>query len=340
MSTSTLGDSLNDIVPGPAHEQPQPDFFFDSPLIHQGPTPDQEQEILPLEHQQSSSPPQSRSRGLLNADGEDELNAMLHMGGDSSNALDWMLIPSFSTEAEVAMPPTPPPSQCFSAVSSLAGFRDEIDQRIASIDAYYSEPAKVVQRCRDDEDDGAGRDVENPAASLLACSRKFIEIIQSLTHPRTLTEDALSTEVVLLALSSYLALMRLLDALFHRIYKYLCQVPRESWQSLKVKSVLRIGGVSSLQDMPLKAYAMGILDAIQGQVRTVERCMGIPAEYCLSGEAAALSTAAPGILSRADRARLFWVVVAQEDIKSRRGSKSYVESIRASIKESLAFLDG
>lgn len=262
------------------------------------------------------------------------------MGGDSSNALDWMLIPSFSTEAEVAMPPTPPPSQCFSAVSSLAGFRDEIDQRIASIDAYYSEPAKVVQRCRDDEDDGAGRDVENPAASLLACSRKFIEIIQSLTHPRTLTEDALSTEVVLLALSSYLALMRLLDALFHRIYKYLCQVPRESWQSLKVKSVLRIGGVSSLQDMPLKAYAMGILDAIQGQVRTVERCMGIPAEYCLSGEAAALSTAAPGILSRADRARLFWVVVAQEDIKSRRGSKSYVESIRASIKESLAFLDG
>ncbi|KAH6967652.1 hypothetical protein BKA56DRAFT_622525 [Ilyonectria sp. MPI-CAGE-AT-0026] len=345
MSTSTLGDSIHGIVAGPAHEQPQPDFFFGSPLIHQGPTPGQEQEMLSLEHQQSSPPSQPQPQGLLNADDQDELNAMLHMGGDSSNALDWMLIPSFSTEGEVTLPPTPPPSQCFSAVSSLAGFRDEIDQRIASIDAYYSEPSKVVQRCRDDEDEGAGRDVENPAASLLACSRKFIDIIQSLTpaaqlHTHTHAEDALSTEVVLLALSSYLALMRLLDALFHRIYKYLCQVPRESWQSIKVKSVLRIGGVSSLQDMPLKAYAMGILDAIQGQVRTVERCMGIPAEYCLSGEAAALSTAAPGILSRADRARLFWVVVAQEDVKSRRGSKSYVESIRASIKESLAFLDG
>ncbi|KAL6399675.1 putative c6 zinc finger domain protein [Ilyonectria robusta] len=337
---STLGDSLHSIVAGPAHEQPQPDFFFDSPLIHQGPTPGQEQDMPSLEHQRSSSLSQSQSQGLLNADDENELNAMLHMGGDSSNALDWMLIPSFDREGEVTLPLTPPPSQCFSAVSSLAGFRDEIDQRIASIDAYYSEPSKVVQRCRDDEDEGAGRDVENPAASLLACSRKFIDIIQSLTHPHTLTEDALSTEVVLLALSSYLALMRLLDALFHRIYKYLCQVPRESWQSIKVKSVLRIGGVSSLQDMPLKAYAMGILDAIQGQVRTVERCMGIPAEYCLSGEAVSLSTAAPGILSRADRARLFWVVVAQEDVKSRRGSKSYVESIRASIKESLAFLDG
>lgn len=92
--------------------------------------------------------------------------------------------------------------------------------------------------------------------------------------------------------------------------------------------------------MPLKAYAIGILDAIHGQVQTLERWMGIPAEYCLSGEAAASPTAAaPGIFSRADRARLFWAVMAQEDVKPRRGSKSYVTSIRASIKESLAFLD-
>lgn len=260
------------------------------------------------------------------------------MGGDSSTALDMEIDPLLD-HGEGVLPLTPLP-QCFSVARSLVGFREEIDQRIASVDEYYSDPSKVLQRCKDE---GAGRDVENPAASLLTCSKEFIDIIQGLTPAaqlHTQTEDALSTEIVLLALSSYLALVRLFDSLFHRIYKYLCQVPPESYESIKVKSVLRIGGVSSLQDMSLKVYAIGILDAIQGQVQILERCMGIPAEYCLSGEATASPTAAaPGIFSRADRARLFWAVMAQEDVKSRRGSKSYVESIRASIKESMAFLD-
>jgi hypothetical protein len=215
-----------------------------------------------------------------------------------------------------------------------------IDQRIASVDAYYSDTSKALQRCKDD---GAGGDVENPVASLFTYSKEFIDIIQSLTPAtqlHTQTEDTLSTEIVLLALSSHLALMMLFDSLFHRIYEYLCQVPRESYESLKVKSVHRIGGVSSLQDIPIKAYAIGILDAIQGQMQTLKRCLGIPAEYCLSGEPAASPTAAtPGISSGADRAGLFWAVMAQEDVKSRRGSKSYAESIRASIKKSMGFLD-
>jgi hypothetical protein len=134
--------------------------------------------------------------------------------------------------------------------------------------------------------------------------------------------------------------MRLFDFLFQRINKFLCQVTPECYKSIKVKSVLRVGGVSLLQDMPLKAYSMGVVDAIQGQVRTLERRMGIPAEYCLSDEAAASSTAAaPGIFSHTHRAQLFWAVMAQEDLTSIRGSRSYVESIRASVKDSMKFLD-
>ncbi|KAK4985104.1 hypothetical protein LTR50_006164 [Elasticomyces elasticus] len=353
---TTLGDRLHGIAgpdlalpksavhPHPprdpvAHE-PQPDFwgapgdifaFFGAPSIDQNPATGEDSFSLA---DQLSSP--SQLQGLLSAD--DELDVMPHMDGDSNTALDMDMDPLLD-HREGVLPPIALP-QCFSAASSLVCFREEIDQRIATVDAYYSDPSKVLQRCRYE---GADRDVENPAALLLTCSKEFIDIIQSLTpaaQSHTQTEDAPSTEIVLLALSSYLALMRLFDSLFHRIYKYLCQVPPESYKSIKVKSVLRIGGVSSLQDMPLKAYAIGILDAIQCQVQTLERCMGIPVEYCLSGEAAAPPTAAaPGIFSSADRARLFWTVMAQEDVKPRRGSKSYVESIRASIKESMAFLD-
>lgn len=317
-----------------AHE-PQPDSclasgdsstFFGSPSIDQS---SRLGEVAPSPPDPPSYP--SQLQGLLSPD--EALNAMLQMGGASSFEMD--MDPLLNHENGFLSATSQP--QCFSAASSLERFREEIDQRIATIDAYYSEPSTVLQRCKDDDD------VENPAASLLICSKTFINIIQSLTADGQLhaqTGEVLKTETVLLALSSYLALMRLFDSLFHRIYEYICKVPRESYESIKVKSVLRIGGVSSLQDMPLKAYATGILDAIHVQVQSLERCMGIPAEYCLSVKAASSPTAAgPGIFSRADRVQLFRTVMSQEDVKSRRGSKSYVESIRASIKESMTFLD-
>lgn len=321
-------------------DAPQPDFwvgsgdssiFFGSPSIDQSHAPGQE--ILSLADQLSGP---SQLDGLPSSD--DGLNAMLYMGGDSSTAFD-MDINLHVDHEHCVLPPTPSP-QCFTAASSLVRFREEMDRRIATVDAYYSEPSKVLQRCKDED---AGLDVENPVASVLTCIKNLIDILQNLTPAtqiQTQSGDALSPEILLLVLSSYLALMRLFDSLFHRVYKYICQAPPESYESIKVKSVLRIGGFSSLQDMPLKSYAMGILDAIHVQLQTLERCMGIPAEYCLSGKAADSPTAArQGIFSRPDRARLFWAVMAQEDVRPRRGTKSYVESIRASIKESTAFLD-
>jgi hypothetical protein len=325
----------------PMSQEPLPDFwvapdeisaFFDSPSASMYRSPASGEDILSLADQLDSP---SQLQGLLSAD--DQFNATLHMGAHYSTSLDMHIDPLFD-HGEGLLPPNPPP-QCFSAASSLVRLREEIDCRIVTVDAYYSDSSKVIQGCKDG---GAGRDVENPAALLLTCSKDFTDIIQSFTPAAQLhaqTEDVISTETVLLVLSSYLALMRLFDTLFYRIYKFLSQVPLESYDAIKVKSVLRIGGISSLQDMPLKAYALGILDAIQSQMQTLECCMGIPAEYCLSGEAATPHTAVtPGIFSYGQRAQLFWAVMAQEDVKSLRGSKSYVDSIRASIKESMAFV--
>lgn len=276
--------------------------------------------------------------GLLSAD--DELAAMLNMSQDSmsSTALGMGDGPLLNPW-KVIQPPTPRPPGV-SPASLLVRFREETDQRITTLDAYYSDPFKVVQGCQKDD---ADQEPENPAAILLTCIKELVDIIQSLTptaQTHESSEDSLSTEILLLALSSYLSLMRLFDAMFHTIHKFISQMPSDAFKSVKVKSVLRIGGISSLQDMPLKAYATGIIDAIQGQMRTLERCMGIPTEYCLSNEASTSSPAATGgILSGADRAWLFCAVMAQHDVKSRRGSKSYVESIRASIQESLRFLN-
>ncbi|KAB5550763.1 hypothetical protein GE09DRAFT_1033241 [Coniochaeta sp. 2T2.1] len=306
---------------------------YGSSSIEQSPTPSQD--ILALVDQLSGP---SHLQGLLSSD--DEVNAMLHFGRDSGAVLDMDMGMDPLFDLWDGVLPANPPPQCFSPASSLTRFREDMDQRIKAADAFFSDPVKVVQGCKEG---GAGQEAENPAALLLTCSKEFIDIIQSLTPAGRMhmeSEDAISTELVLLALSGYLALMRLFDSLFHTIHRFICQMSRGAFKSVKVKSVLRIGGVSALQDMPLKTYATGILDAIQCQVRTLECCMGIPTEYCLLGEADTSTTAAaPGMFSRPDRARLFWAVMSQEDVKSRWGSNSYVESIRANIQDSMAFLD-
>jgi hypothetical protein len=53
--------------------------------------------------------------------------------------------------------------------------------------------------------------------------------------------------------------------------------------------------------MPLKAYVIGIVDAFQGQMQTLERCMGIPTEYCLISDEANISPTAttPGLFTGA-----------------------------------------
>jgi hypothetical protein len=273
---------------------------------------------------------QSQLQELFGAN--ENYNAIMQMdpnlsGGGLGMHLDPLLEYRQETLGLTLAPQSP------SAKTSLTSFREGIDQRIARFEAYYAEPAKVLERCKEE---GAGEDVENPAALLLTCTKDFIQIIQKLTTAdRTPAhmEESLSTEVLLLALSGYLAFMRFFDSLFYRIYEYLCQIPPETYKSIKVKSVLRIGGVTSLQDISLGSYATGILDAIHCEVQTLERLMGIPVEYCLSPElTSSPDSNEPGLFSRADRAQLFAAVMAQEDIRSQRESKSFVESARAVLQ--------
>lgn len=109
----------------------------------------------------------SQLRGLLSAD--DEIDAMLDIGWDSSSsALDMDLGPLLDPCESAVLPQSPLP-QCIRPASSLMRFREEMDQRIAAVDAYYSDPVKVVQRCKEE---GAGAEqAENPATLLLTAAQ-------------------------------------------------------------------------------------------------------------------------------------------------------------------------
>jgi hypothetical protein len=257
--------------------------------------------------------------------------------------------------------PNPGPTQQLSVGSRLMRFRYKMDQQVTAMGALFSDPRHLVEDC--EENQAVGTPPAMPVAVLLECIKEFTDIIQSLRvvarpaatdastygHHRSVTADAapwaaqpdlsLSSETTLLILSCYLALMRLCDSLFHGVCVCFGQIPPETLKSLKVKTVFRIGDVSSLQDMSAKAYAIGIIDVMQSQIQQLERCLGLPAAYCLSGErAASPAQLSPWeIFASGDRARLLRAVMEQEDVKAYRGNTSCVQSIRENLKKTVAF---
>ncbi|KAI1840417.1 hypothetical protein JX266_013384 [Neoarthrinium moseri] len=243
------------------------------------------------------------------------------------------------------------------AAKSLRRYAETMERRVAAVGAVLSDPLNIVKDCA--EKGCADMATENPLSIVLNCTKEFVDIIQNLTKaPRSpaseisapdrlilanaassaAQNESIDTETTLLILSSYIALMRLYDSLFHDVYHRMCQIPANTIKEIKVKSVLRIGGISSLQDMPGKAYAIGVVEVIRSHIRTLEHSMGLPAAYCLSGET---NPAHPtkGVFTDEKRASLFHTVMAQEDVRSRGGSMSYVESIRENIKNSLSLFD-
>ncbi|OJJ08562.1 hypothetical protein ASPVEDRAFT_34704 [Aspergillus versicolor CBS 583.65] len=245
---------------------------------------------------------------LPRADGD------IYTNHDFDNMLDFDFLGS--SGCQLNLNPTP------SAATSLIQFRENIDQRVSAMDGFLSDPRNIVDNCPEDT---TAMTSENPLATAIMCAEEFVSIIQNLA------QSVINTETTLLVLSSYLQLLRLYDSLFHDAYRCLSQIPPETIKSIKVKSVFRVAGISSLQDMPGKAYAKGIVDVIQTHIQAVERCLGLPAVYCLSGEGGAPQK---GIFTDADRARLLRVVMDQEDVGSR--GKSYVDSIRENINDTIA----
>ncbi|KAI0105549.1 hypothetical protein GGR51DRAFT_192817 [Nemania sp. FL0031] len=316
--------------------------LFDFPFTEESPASGS----IPALVEQLSNP--SQGPQLLSA--ADNLDMML-TGQSSNNMLD---VDPFFDPFE--WPSDAGPLKCPSAARSLMRFQEKMEQRVSAMGAYFLEPRNVVEGCKADGLMNMG--TENPVATILLCTKEFIDIVQNLTAtqpttsdslaqnqlpppsnaPRATRTESLSTEIALLVLSSYLMLMRLYDSLFHGVYHSLCEQPSETIKSLKAKAVFRIGGISSLQDLPIKAYAMGIVDVIQSQIQTLERCLGIPAEYCLSGEMGT-SQATRGLFANGDRAHLFYTVMSQADVRSQRDNKSYVESIRENIQQSVAFFN-
>ena len=304
----------------------------------------------PTYHDSSKLTSQPQHQALLGAPDKDDFWFMSLASSDKLPASSFLDPSGYSALSN------PAPSQDVSVGTRLMQIKDKMEQGIETMGTFFSDPRRMMEDCK--EDAAISMEPANPVAMFFECINEFLSTIQNLSvgatkasnhdHHLVVTADAaswgtqpssLSSETTLLLLSCYLSMMRLCDCLFHGVCHAFSQMEPESFKSLKVKAVLRIGGITSLQDITAKSYAMGIIDVVRGQIQHVERCLGLPAAYLLSGEEDVSSSQVPtlGMFASHDRARLLQAVMEQEDVKAHRGNKSYVQSIRENLKETLAF---
>ena len=237
-----------------------------------------------------------------------------------------------------------------SATKMLIQFQERMEQQNLAIAELFSNPRNVFQDCKADA--SSNMEDTNPIASIVSSTQEFIGISQTLTAQRGSASsnlvscnkqislnagDSLSSETVLLIIASYLSLMKLYESLFHGVYHSFCHVPPEAIKAIKVKGVLRIGGISSLQDVSVHSYATGIIDVLKSQIQALECCIGLPEAYCLSDEARSTKSGSDALFARPGRQKLLSIVMEQEDVKWYRNDKSCVQSIRQNMERSLAF---
>ncbi|KAK8079266.1 hypothetical protein PG994_003073 [Apiospora phragmitis] len=319
--------------------------IFGFPSTEEHPPPDS----FPTLEQLTTSP---RHQELLDA--PDSLD-MTYAGQNFNNMLDVSTFDTFFNTSGCLSSTTSdqPPREA----SLQAGFGERMKQRKSAMGAFLSDPRNTVENCAEIGGD-TSMVIDNPVAIALTCTKQLIGLIRNVTTATrqhapsdlsthddllvpadvsslTAQTESLSTETTLLIISGYLSLMRFYDSLFHDASRTLSHMPPETFKSIKFKSVFRIAGISSLQDISGKAYAMLVIEVIQTQIQTLERCMGLPPAYCISGEAAG-SLSSKGIFADQDRARLLHSAMAQKDIKSHRGSKSLTELIRENMTSTMA----
>ncbi|KAI1374324.1 hypothetical protein F4677DRAFT_176479 [Hypoxylon crocopeplum] len=232
---------------------------------------------------------------------------------------------------------------------SLSRLCERVTINRSKMDAFHWDSPVLSRECAE----SAGMPESNPAAQALLCTEEFVRILQSMprnspsselipTVSCTQLEDlhaqpqSPSVPTILLILTCYLQLLQLYDSLFSQVRRVLEDISYDALTSMKVKSVVRIGGFPLMQDMQGSLYAQTVVHMIQSHIQMMEHQMGLTPNFCVSDQRAPSN----GIFSGLDLAPLLGRVMQQPEISSPSSGISHVESLRDNIKHVLTILRG
>ncbi|KAK7890668.1 hypothetical protein LTR67_007877 [Exophiala xenobiotica] len=243
-------------------------------------------------------------------------------------------------------------------LTALSRLNEDIARQISRIDSYIWGPVNAPQHCLDQLHETE----RTPVAEMLETTSRFVTILENLTslslppnetvdksvahlssasdseiplppaHPPFTDLRPLSTPVVLMLLSSYLLLLELYDAIFSRV--------RDTLSGLKDTRVffqeipgIQVAGLSSIKG---HLYAKIIIQIIEHHFDRLERLLGLPIEFGLSGQ----TPRSKGLLGTANLSHLLHVAMTQTTGSPRTSGRSTLKSFRDNLKYFQAMLPG
>ncbi|KAI3317855.1 hypothetical protein HD806DRAFT_359087 [Xylariaceae sp. AK1471] len=233
-------------------------------------------------------------------------------------------------------------------IVSLSRLSETISRQISCLDTYTwggpSEPGPCMDKLNEMS--------ENPIAQALHATADYIKALERLLSPTEMyksptTDSAVSlsaprglqtpdsllspetpffmTPTLLIILSNYLQLLVLHDAILSRVYQSLCELqdPTKFFQNAPEFS-MSIG----IPAMKGHLYLKIIIQVIEHHIDHMERLIGLPAEFRLSGQ-----PTTSGILSgNVIALNLLHMAMTQLDCTPKRSGESIVASLKSNLE--------
>ncbi|OAP57641.1 hypothetical protein AYL99_08379 [Fonsecaea erecta] len=247
-------------------------------------------------------------------------------------------------------------------LTALSRLNEDIVRQVSNVDVYIWGAANAGQDCLERFHQVEG----NPTAEMLQSTSQFVNILEDLAasskspnksiarsvelgstasdsgisdfrqrhisppalpssvHPPSTNPSLLSTPVVLMLLSSYLLLLELYNAVFRRVHDALSKLG-DIHSFLQALPEVRVAGLPS---MKTHLYAKIIIQIIEHHFDQLERLLGLPKEFGLSGR----TPDSKGLLSTTDLSQLLRVAMTQTSGKPGSSGISTLKSFKASLR--------
>ncbi|KAK2052428.1 hypothetical protein LY76DRAFT_555712 [Colletotrichum caudatum] len=172
----------------------------------------------------------------------------------------------------------------------------------------------------------------NPVLQALESTSELAAIVKQIISPIQ-DHDAphFNVPVILMCLSAHIQLLQVYNSIFLHVYRFLSGLDDILGFFENLPGFTHISGLSTIKG---DLYIKVIIQVTQHNISSVERCIGLPAELCLSAE----RSSSKSLLSYVDSPDIFQSIMNQACNPYEKSGRALVETLRDRIRNVLGLL--
>jgi hypothetical protein len=260
---------------------------------------------------------------------------------DNSNIFSFSPLPD-AFPPQVLSQDIPKQSALFNTASAdlmvaLARINETITNQLLAAETF-PRPRPQQQSCEAETPPGKSA---NHVADALRVTSEFVDLVRKQTQSRIDSEISvttpapvsaalpnLSTPTALLLISAYLQLLHLFETVFHRVEEFFRHLSPQDWATRPACAQGRVT-VTGIAEVDGRLQVRVVLQAIEHQLDTLGRLLGLPGEFCLSE--ALMNDGAEGLLGAERVSGLVRVVLGNGGRETGESARERIERIRGVV---------